>query len=456
MNRVWHLIIIVLVTGLMQGWVLDKNNFFLFDDYSHFLNTENCKLSVFPQQMYNDRPLGSCFIVGLYSIFGWNNYAHHLALLLVHVVNGLLLYSFTARFLKADEERSLFASFIGSLLFLNYSNSILAIRWDSAVFDLLATTLILLTLNFSYIRNKYISSIMMFFSYLLALRTKEFTTLVPIIYIFEDIVNQAKKSIRKTYIFLGIMGLSYALVLKTLGDKANFNSLNDGGPYEVSYSLSTVALNMVKFLLLYFDFSNSDFSFNTIKIHSILFMILFITIIIKLLFVDFKKTIVAIFGLVISLLPVAILANTQHRLYLYFPSIFIALLMALAVKKLYTKSIYTIFGITIIFLSYMNFINYSKVQEKKWWLQIGSENAMQHQFVLNSALSMSCTQIWSDDSTNIFTYGPGNYLKLILNNKNHIVTLLRSSEINTNKFDVSCNQLYVNGNDIRTLSGSTY
>jgi hypothetical protein len=150
-----------------------------------------------------------------------------------------------------------------------------------------------------------------------------------------------------------------------------------------------------------------------------------------------KKTrsivLLCVCSLIISLLPVLPLLNMQHKLYLYMPSIFFSIIISLIISKINLLSRYYIPVIlSICFLYYLNYFNPTIVSEKNWWLQVGKENVAVFKNTQNLEISTQIKEVEIvniSNETNIFNFGPGDYLKLLYNK--NLKVILNKDKKNT-------------------------
>ena len=115
---------LILISGLfIFRWIFSPEMNFYVDDcgwLQRAASGHGADWTVFPQRVYNDRPVGALIITAFYYGFGLN-YAPYAAMLLsIHIANGILLsWSLLNSLLFTGNSRS----------FVNQYNAALIRRW---------------------------------------------------------------------------------------------------------------------------------------------------------------------------------------------------------------------------------------------------------------------------------------------------------------------------------------
>ncbi len=125
------------------------------------------------------RPLAITLSRGMYFAFGMDYGLHHAFILLLHLVNGLLLFCLSRRILKAD-----LPSFLCALLFLLYPTQVPSVAWLSSLSDILLTMLFLLSMIFfrkAQDSKLAIGMHLSIFFAILAMFTRETGVLLPVL-----------------------------------------------------------------------------------------------------------------------------------------------------------------------------------------------------------------------------------------------------------------------------------
>jgi hypothetical protein len=412
------LLLLAFLVGLCFAWTIHPNNYFIFDDYGHFMLVNRpdflSNYSLLPRHMYNDRPIAEFAVWGLWHLFKFNPVPSHLIFVLLHLVNSYLVFFF-AKKLNYSAQQAAAAAF----LFALWPKSTHAVRWIAAIFDLLGATLTLITVHVAWYGQNEQSgkekksswkTVLLGLVFFVALRTKESVLTLPACIAILGWINQ-QRTVFKHGIFLGLISLSYLSLLVWLAVKTQFMGLNTpGAPYEVSFAPLTLISNAAKYLVLFFSLPNQPILFNREFLWPILGVLCigFISVVSWLKHREVKPLMLLVCS-VIAFGPLLPLINMQHKLYLYIPSIFFFLALAWYVdsgKKLF---------LLLVGLLYLNFFETNYWFEKKWWWEIGNQN--QHTFQLISKLPQpaegSKIAIFNNQNpASIFQYGPGNVLQL--------------------------------------------
>ncbi len=373
-------------------WILSPHNFFIFDDYTNFFNNHfNFAFSIFPHQMYNDRPIGNFLFKFLYDLFRLNSTPYFYFLLILHTLNSFLVYKLFKKYLPKN------TVLISAIIFAVWPRSTFAVQWLSALYDLLSVTFILLyLLNY----KKYFSLVF----YFLALRTKESVLFIPLIPIIYDYFK-TKKFITIHKINLALM-LFYIILILYLTFTSNYQHFSQDNPYYPSSNPILWIKNIFIYLYLFTNIRENGFIFD--GFHPIGIICLFVFIIFTFINIKKNTTKFLIISFILSLLPILPFANRQHKLYLYLPSIF---LIPLIVSYFNKKIIYILLIITI----YSNFIDNYYLSEKSFWLNTGAKNKTEFNQLKLLPKQQSINKIKNNDPNGIYYYGPGHVINLFFN-----------------------------------------
>ena len=326
--------VILATTFLYNGWLLDPRIFFFADDwvwlfYGEFLPWRDY-LMVFPDQIYNDRPVGAAFIKALYQIFGFDRFAFQIVLLSLHAINSVLIYEIAARY------TGFAGALLTALLAATWSSTLTAVGWPAAIFDLLGATLCLSTLFFRQLAIRSGNGVRYDFlgaaCYLLAIRTKEFALGLIVVLLLMNLVVERQR-LRATLKQL----LPYLIVFATYAfwylHLIVTNPPFSGSPYALDFSVQTILASLGFFV---------STAFYGEIIGAMAVASLIVGLAVALIAAGEEARRIAVFGLagfVILLGPTLLLATTgdtaYHSLYLYAPHFFLALVIgALCVKRI--------------------------------------------------------------------------------------------------------------------------
>ena len=431
---------IIIITLILQSWVISPHNFFIFDDFSHFANSITHPIfTILPTHVYNDRPVGTSFIWLLFHTFGFSQQAHHIVLLFIHLLSAILVYFFVKKLVSIYKLNQPALPFITALFFANWPRSLFAIPWDAAIFDLLAVLFSLVFLNLSLIKKPTIfSKLLTILVFFIMLRTKESTVFVSAIPIAITLLK-SKKIKLSDYNFSQIiplfLGLFYVAYLFYLGKTGGFANYGPNNPYYTSISPYIIIRNFFRYIYLYFNLNLTGFIFSSFGKTGLIFTLAILVITTLLAFKN-KLVTLALISTTICLLPVLPMVNMQHKLYLYLPSIFLSIIVSTIITSVISflfkvatpVDFYIIF---ILFLTYANLINPIVLSEKQWWLDQGTQNQIAFNrlphILQNRTHQTQIVFTNVDNPNNIFLYGPGHVLNAYFHNSNIKTTLIAKS-----------------------------
>jgi hypothetical protein len=316
----------------------------------------------------------------------------------------------------------------------------MAVHWISAAYDLLAALLILIILNlyFDFLVSSDSSKIKYYFIipilFFIALRTKEMAIVLPIILIVFHLVRDfniyKSVSFHKLFrnvllIILVIIMIFYGLLIITLPSQNVV--VEENSPYRLDFSPVILGRNLLRYFTLYFNINDMSFSFQNIDViyyYITLFFIIFLCFLSLTIFWKSNPLILtSLIGIVISLLPVLPMRNMQHRLYLYIPSIFFALLISSLfsmprIKNGKIKKV-AVLSICVFLILFVNFIEPVKTF-KNYWMGIWENNSRSIQDINNINSPPKNTTIYINNvnqGANVFIYGPGYINNIIFKDK---------------------------------------
>ncbi len=408
-------------------WTLNPNNHLIMDDYTILfsaMKTPYKDLMYFlPKFRYNDRSFVVLFDKVLYDAFGLNNMAFHFVLFAIHFLNVFLVYKCVRMAFKS--ENSFYVAIAAAGIFGIYPKSIMAVSWVSAVPDLLCGTFVFLSIYcfLSYLEKpqKVFYGIHCLLYYIISLRFKEMSLALPLFFIIYDFINT--KSQKAKWRFNVITFLPTVWMLVYTARLFSFPAMQ-GNEYEQSFNPIILFKNFMKYLGIYTDLKSSDFSYaglNPIMVAGILlFIIMSILILIKMIRDKKYEVVPWALGVGILLAPVLTMPRMQHKLYLYIPSLFIAVCIVYTVfyvLKRFTKK--RCFECTLLMLICLVLCNYTPgiKAHKDFWIDMGirDQSAIQQVESLTKLLPDSTVYVkGASNGYNIINpYGPGNILKLI-------------------------------------------
>lgn len=379
-----YAITVAIVVFIFNLWIFNNKNFFVFDDFSHLKVVSNSSLSellhFLPTAVYNSRPVGHVVMKLLVELFQYNFFGHAIFLLMIHVLNSVMVYFLSYKMFKFNKIQSL----IISILFGVFPTSIMAFIWEAAIFDLVGCTITLLCLIVFYNmvstdkkNMKIVYSVLLIVLYYLGLRTKEMLIALPCVMLvycvwYDFFVKKMsiKDFVKKNslvFVLIAIM-LIYFIYTRVLNvNNAGTNEIDS--PYYYTFSIYTMVVNLFRYIYLYFNLSSLSLSFtssNSIFVYTSLFLIL--TFIYSIYLLCKKKPRLFYLGIcfVVMILPVLPMKNMQHILYLYIPSIFMAMILINILENLKFKWTFKRVFIVIIIL-YFCVQSPGVLTFRNWW-----------------------------------------------------------------------------------------
>lgn len=436
-SNICNFAIIVVAGFICNFWVISRSNFFVFDDYTYLFNSKFKSYSelfnLLPTSTYNDRPIGGIFLKMNHELFGMNYQYQHWTLLILHLVNACLVFRVIQLALKHLNYRKGVLDFIPlatALLFSVWPKSTMAAQWGAAIFDLLGMTLILLvSLVFfnTRINKKYIyfDTAILIILYFFTLRTKEMFIVMPFIFLIYEIIAQKEqltKSIRKISLqtkSLIMLSFLYACIIFYYKGSNNV-VVDSGSPYFMDFNPILILRNIFRYFYLYFNFSGSEFAFAEYRLSgSLITGIFFIALlIVNIIFLRKNKHFIGLSIMALmSLGAVLPMRNMQHNLYLYFPSLFIGLMLSimiyLIVNRIKNYKVKSTILICFLLLSTLTVLLPSVKANRAYWKSVGENNLYTYNEILNLSTVIKNDQYKKIYITNvnnghhIFLYGPG-------------------------------------------------
>ncbi|MDR7814994.1 ArnT family glycosyltransferase [Lacrimispora sp.] len=426
------LIMLFLFSILSTLWMLDLKNSFTFDDFTTLYNARFNSFeelfNVLPTRTYNDRPIGLMFIKSLNILFGLNFQAYHIIFAFIHYFNIFLIYKIACiLFDSIVGEEKKYLSIIAASVFGIYPLSIMSVSWISAVYDLLCCLFVLLSIVFylkaraseRYEHNYAIISLVCFY---LSIRTKEMSLTLPLILgIYEIWLALKMKTKLKInwYLMVSII-IMFLFVFLLFG--GGIEDIGPDNPYYQDFGVFNLLRNAVKYLFLYFDWSNAEFIFHKYSAGAIIGVLFFVVLFLYALYLAIKKRdysiIFLIFCIGISLSVVLTMVNMQHRLYLYIPSIFIGITISTFICKILKTKMKYLWEISLVIILGLYLINFmpGMIGYKLQWLNFCYNDAQGLKQLERIEKPVDQSSIYvkgAKDTYNIFYYGPGNSLRIL-------------------------------------------
>lgn len=439
-KEILYLAALLCIFLIFNFWLLRFSHFLLFDDASHLVTVQKNSFSelfrFLPYQIYNDRPVGLLFIKMLYEIAALNWRVYHFSLVCLHILNCILLYFLLKNIFsdidKSQEHYSL-VPFGTVLLFSIWPTIGLAYWWLAAIFDLLGTTVTLVFCIFFYRTSKknQVSAGWILITVLtlyIALRTKEIFLTVPFIIAALHFILQKYKKIELTKSYYTLTALSCALSVVYFfilqNSRKAYNLSPPDHPYYLEFTPQTLLQNLYRYALLFTDFKRDVYFFEFDHIDLRILTPLFALVLINIYKKEYKSIFISLCSFLFFIAAISVvlpMKNTQHRLYLYFPSIFLlAGITVLFIHSLpYIKSCLSNKIIALLCFALFCFIAFNKTSgyeiRKQQWVHLGKQDLVS----LNSALDLlkdikekNIPVISENIGYSVLEYGPGDLIKV--------------------------------------------
>lgn len=351
----------IFIGFVLLGLLLFSNiidSFFLSDD---FVFIEAVKSQKSPLRLWVNSLFVRPVVMSSYSLDGWlwklNPAGYHLTNILLHSVNAILVFLFCSLllgFFDFEKNTKFRISLFAGILFLVFSGHSESVSWISGRTDVIATLFVLVSFccYLNYRKSKKITTVL--FSYLffiLALMSKESVIVYPLLIFVFDFFVLGEKS-RKYNVFKTITvqnGLFFLLLagyflfrFMVLG---SFLEISGGGQTNFGVIVSNMMFFVSRSLLpfqvlkpLWNMLLTGSAGFGEIVFKFLIFALFFGGLL--MLFTKARKKEKGLIGFagfafLVSLIPVLnwriSIGDTQNERFLYFPSVFISLLLVLGV-----------------------------------------------------------------------------------------------------------------------------
>jgi hypothetical protein len=283
-------------------------------------------LHLFPEIIYNDRPIGFALERFLFDRFGFNYFAQLVCFLVFHFANCAMAFLLVRRL---GLRLPLAIAALG--VFGALSTTAQTATYLGASFDVLCT-FFLLGSTLAILSERRWSWILSACLFLLALRSKEFAIVIPVFLTVLLAIRAGRgiplrrmaleigKRLWPHYAILLVFGIRYLWLAKDMRAK-----LPAGTPYYLDFSLLTALKSLGYYAALIFG-AEDHF---TVLVCVVMLAILTYAVVRR------RAMILAGFGIyALTLLPVSFLANIRSPFYAYGPQIFLLLAIALFLQDL--------------------------------------------------------------------------------------------------------------------------
>lgn len=367
------LVLIFFFTFLSTAWIGKLENSLAFDDYAllaqSYFNEYRELICVFPMMPFQGKSFSAVLLKILYDLFGLNYQMYHIAVMVLHLINVFLIYKVAMLLFGTDEEEeNSYCAVIAAAVFGIYAPSIMALSSVSAIADVQCCLFTLLSMIY----------------YLKARHSESYEGFYGIV------------SVLCYYLSLGCKEISFVLPVLFVLYEINEAILKKR---KVKIDILLLAHLVVMFIFAaIFFFGGGD------KIPA-----------------DnpYDRSFSSI-----------ILMENETRLYLYIPSIYIGIGIALFIREILKKIKKPILfdvSIILIVLLWLSYFLPGQVQYRIDWLNKCENNRKQLESLKQIDTPIPSSTIYIKgiyDEYNIYHYGPGDSVKIIFDEEDYKMELV--------------------------------
>jgi hypothetical protein len=305
----------------LLAWSVRPEHFFFADDWDWLYRATQPlrgQFTLLPAYAYNDRPLGAMAYRLLYVMFGLNPVPFHRTLLALHLVNTTLVLILARRLLQ-----SWWLAAATALAYGGWSAANEAVSWMGEIFEVLACTLVLLTM-LTFSSRRWPVRALSVVCFYLALRTRESPIVTPAVLLVIVLVffprNQWFAEAHRTLWPHAVLALVFvAMYVPLLGQHQE--KVQAGNPYHMEFT------PRVFFDGLYYYVSTMFYG-RPWPVGRLIRWAAVTALVCAGLMRQSRATLVGLAGFVLYLAPVVFLPHQRQALYLYIPAVFFALAIA--------------------------------------------------------------------------------------------------------------------------------
>ncbi len=426
---------VILLSLASVFWVMSSENFFAYDDMTLLaedsLSRYDELFTFYPQQAYLDRPVRNLLLKLMYDLFGTDYTLYHVALALTHLLNVGLVYMAFSRVFAAkfgrDSDRSHMGGIVTAAVFGIWPRAHMAVQWISGNNDLMGTTFALLALLFflKYRQDErflWQNAALTLVFYYLAIRTKEMFYLLPLIFVLYECYEIIRQK-RKMRISWGAVASLAVMAIFLAGIIAarfrNTALFDQNSPYQQSFHPWDLIWNLCRYCIMCFDLGNSGFYYQPSVSGTIGLALILIGLAAAIVLAIGKKEFGPLFGYVAIGFSIAMVlpqVNQVHILYLYYPMVFVAFVIACAVVALKPRAMYAA-AATVMALCLLACRSDGVKAAREQWLSTcrmeqTAWNDMQ-QLEKPAPGSRVYVRLDDPDAYHPFYYGPGSVCRLL-------------------------------------------
>ncbi len=300
------------------SWALQPGLFMILDEISNlhmYLGGLSWHFAtILPHFAYNDRPVGFALERWWFELFGFNYRPQLLCFLSIHFANLLLGF-----FLMRRMGASALATLGALCAFATLSPTAQTVTYLGAIFDVLCLFL-LLSSTLAFLSKKPGTAALSALLFFLALRTKEFAIVLPILLLA---IAYHEKTLRRLWIHLSIWAvflIQYALLIRRM-----IPSTPAGNPYTIHADPRTILTSFLYFTSLIFHEEA-----HPRRAAAILLVV--VAIAAYALYRRRGWILWTLAAYALTLLPVAIIPGNRAEFYVYAPAMFLLFAAALTLE----------------------------------------------------------------------------------------------------------------------------
>ena len=273
-------------------------------------------VNILPHFAYNDRPVGFMLERWWFEIFGFNYRPQLLCFLSIHFANLLLGF-----FLMRRMGASALATLAALCVFATVTTTAQTATFIGAIFDVLCLFLMLAS-TLAFLSKKPGAAVLSAFLFFLALRTKEFAIVLPVLLLA---LAYCEKNLRRLWIHLVIWAVflvQYAVLIRRM-----IPSMPAGNPYTIRADPRTILTSFVYFTSLIFHEDG----------HPRRGPVILLLVVAMAAYALYRRRgwiLWTVAAYALTLLPVAIIPGNRAPFYVYAPAMFLLFAAALTVEDI--------------------------------------------------------------------------------------------------------------------------
>jgi len=441
----WQLLCLVLAGALFSvGWMLSGDNGFLPKDYLAILNVKTRTyydiFSFLPGQRY-DFCIPDLFLKLLYRIFGLNIQGYHFAYVALHFTNIVLVYKILRSYLLKKLPGRQACACVGAAVFGIYPISLLAVGWIAAGNEVVCAFFYLLCILFYFkgrVEKQYqrFHALLCVLCFYLALRSGQLAVVLPVLGLLYELKQayEHKKLRISRAVIVGLLGsVLYTMYVFAVSYGQEMSTDIYGAE---SYHPILLLKSAVRYLVLYFDWNNASCEYNGLHCYGYLGIGGVVAMGIYSLVLLFRKKQASLFCALlmvpVSIGPMLSFVGSQNKIYLYIPSIFVGICIALLLGEAAPEGVKKHGGISVAAaVAVLMLINYvpSVVWLRDSYFNLSSQDAKEiNQIKVMEALPEECNVYIRgvEEKQRVLRYDAGAAVKLFLNNATIQVELVDS------------------------------